>query len=73
VKPIEVEPIATPVKPTAQVRVFSGSVRIEGLTVTRPEVLEYLQAIAEGKQALALAHALEVGVAEILARKRVAR
>jgi hypothetical protein len=69
---IEIEPIAASITPSARVRVFPTSVRIEGLTVTRPAVLEYLRAIADGKQELALMHALDVGVAEILARRRVA-
>jgi hypothetical protein len=52
-----------------QVQVLATSMTIHDLTIERPSVIEYLRAIAPDKQAIALVHAIEVGVTEMLARR----
>jgi hypothetical protein len=52
-----------------QVQVLATSMTIQDLTIERPAVIEYLRTIAPDKQAIALVHAIEVGVTEILARR----
>jgi hypothetical protein len=51
------------------VYVLSGAVHVDDLTIERKVIAEYLQGIAPEKQAIALVHALEVGVTEMLARR----
>jgi hypothetical protein len=51
------------------VEVFDATVRIHDLTIERPAVAAYLEHIAPGKQEIALVHALEVGVTELVARR----
>lgn len=73
------EPMPTPPPETAHedgaaaspqaVQVSDGSVHVDGLTIERAIVAEYLQGIAPGKQTIALVHALEVGVTELIARR----
>lgn len=55
--------------PVRAVQVLSSSVRIEELSIERPTIVNYLKAIAPGKQEIALIHALEVGVTEMIARR----
>ena len=55
------------------VEIHDNEVRIHDVTVARPTVAGYLSALSAAKRELALIHALEVGVAEILARRRVSR
>jgi hypothetical protein len=43
--------------------------RIHDLSIERPSIIAYLQTIAPDKQAIALVHALEVGVTELVARR----
>ena len=64
-------PIAVPVIRHVDTR--ATTVCIRDVTVARWTVVAYLGAIADDKQEAALIHALEVGVAEILARRRCAR
>ena len=52
-----------------QVQVLATSMTIHDLTIERPSVIEYLRTIAPDKQAIALIHAIEVGVTEMLARR----
>jgi hypothetical protein len=52
-----------------QVQVLATSMTIHDLTIERPAVIEYLRTIAPDKQAIALVHAIEVGVTEMLARR----
>ena len=52
-----------------QVQVLATSMTIHDLTIERPSVIEYLRTIAPDKQAIALVHAIEVGVTEMLARR----
>ena len=51
------------------VEVHASSVLVHELIISRPSVAGYLSTIAPDKLELALAHALDVGVTEILARK----
>ena len=52
------------------VEVTSTMVHIHDLNIDRAAVVKYLEAIAPGKQRIALVHALEVGVTEIARRAR---
>ena len=52
------------------IEVHSTTVHIHDVSVNRSAIAEYLQAIDAPKQETALIHALEVGVTEILARRR---
>ena len=52
-----------------QVQVLDTSVTIHELEIDRASVVEYLRTIAPDKQAIALVHAIEVGVTEMLARR----
>ena len=45
------------------------SVRIHELTIERPAIAAYLEHIAPDKLEIALVHALEVGVTELVARR----
>jgi hypothetical protein len=51
------------------VEVSETSVRIHELNIERPAIVAYLQSIPPDKLAIALIHALEVGVTEMLARR----
>ena len=55
--------------PAQPVQVSAGAVHVDDLTIERRVVVEYLQGIAPEKQSIALLHALEVGVTELLARR----
>ena len=60
--------VATPVQ--SHVELQSSKMLIHELAVERPEVLEYVRSISPDKQEIALVHALQVGVMEIMARRR---
>jgi hypothetical protein len=49
--------------------VLSTSMRIHELCIERPSIIAYLQTISPEKQTIALVHALEVGVTEVVARR----
>ncbi|PYQ74699.1 MAG: hypothetical protein DMG04_09670 [Acidobacteria bacterium] len=49
--------------------VLSSAVRIEELSIERQVIVNYLKTIAPEKQEIALIHALEVGVTEMIARR----
>jgi hypothetical protein len=51
------------------IEVSSGTVRLHELTIDRPAITAYLGHIAPDKLEIALVHALEVGVTELLARR----
>jgi hypothetical protein len=51
------------------VEVLPEALTIHELSIERPSIIEYLQTIAPEKQAIALVHALEVGVTELAARR----
>jgi len=44
-------------------------VRIDELTIDRQSIVDYLRSIHPSKQEIALVHALEVGVTELVARR----
>jgi hypothetical protein len=60
--------VSTPAQPHVELQ--SGKMLIHELAVERPEILEYLRTIAPDKHEIALVHAIEVGVMEIMARKQ---
>jgi len=51
------------------VEVTPTMVHIHDLDIDRAAIVKYLEAIAPGKQKIALVHALEVGVTELIARR----
>ena len=55
--------------PVRAVQVLSSAVRIGELSIERQTIVDYLKAIAPEKQEIALIHALEVGVTEMIARR----
>ena len=61
------EPVAS------RVQVLATTVRIHDLLLSRPAVVAYLKTLAHDKHEAALIHALEVGVAEIVSRRRLTR
>ena len=65
------EPIATLTErdPDRPIEVFSNAVRVHELTIERPAIAAYLEHIAPDKLEIALVHALEVGVTELVARR----
>jgi hypothetical protein len=64
----ELTPLTTEV--SQRVRLFPTSVRVSDVSLIRPSVVTYFRGITPDKRELALVHALEVGVAELLARRR---
>ncbi len=60
--------VVTPVQ--AHVELQSSKMVIHELAVERPDILEYIRTISPDKLEIALVHAIEVGVMEIVARKR---
>lgn len=64
------EPVVAPSPETGHgVEVTSTMVHIHGVSIERAAVVKYLEGIAPGKQEIALVHALEVGITELLARR----
>jgi hypothetical protein len=53
----------------SSVEVLATEARIHDLCIERPAIVAYLKTIPAGKQAIALVHALEVGVTEMIARR----
>ena len=51
------------------VLVTEREMRIHDLCIERPAIIAYLQAIPPSKQTIALVHALEVGITELVARR----
>jgi hypothetical protein len=51
------------------VQVLSMQMRIRDLSIEKPAVVAYFKNIAADKQEIALVHALEVGIAELAARR----
>ena len=52
------------------VEVLAEGMRIKEVLVSRPDVVAYIEGIAPDKREVALIHAIEIGVTEILARRR---
>ncbi len=67
VPPNDLSPIATSTE--QPVEVLATTMRIHELSIERPTIVAYLQRIPPDKQAIALVHALEVGVTELAARR----
>ena len=63
----ELEPVAG-TKETS-VQVLSMRMRIHNVSIDRPAVVSYFKTIPADKQEIALVHALEVGIAELAARR----
>jgi hypothetical protein len=55
------------------IQVLSMKMRIQDVSIDRPAVVAYFNAIPADKQEIALVHALEVGVAELAARRARAK
>ena len=51
------------------VQVLATTMTIHELTIERPAIIAYLQNIPADKQEIALVHALEVGITEVVARR----
>ena len=65
----DVQPMAT----STNVQVLSTTMHIHDLSIEQPAVVAYLQAIEPGKQEIALVHAIQVGITELVARRARAR
>jgi hypothetical protein len=65
--PSSFQPIASAIQ--RPVQVAGKTVYIQHLNIDRPKVVAYLEGIPADKQELALTHALEVGVTELLSRR----
>jgi hypothetical protein len=52
------------------VEVLAEGMRINEILVSRPDVVAYIEGIAPDKREVALVHAIEVGITEILVRRR---
>lgn len=65
------------VEPTAAapgaVQVLTETMHIHELSIEHPAVVAYLQTVDPGKQEIALVHAIDVGIAELVARRARAR
>lgn len=60
---------ASPVRDVHGVEVTPTKVHIHDVSIDRAAVVKYLEGIAPEKQEIALVHALEVGVTELIARR----
>ena len=58
---------------STNVQVLSTTMHIHDLSIEQPAVVAYLQAIDPGKQEIALVHAIQVGITELVARRARAR
>lgn len=58
---------------TGNVHVLSDSMQIHELSIKEPAVVAYLQTIDPGRQEIALVHAIEVGITELVSRRARAR
>jgi hypothetical protein len=75
--PVAMTPVAAPADhvehtgPTADraVDVCATSLTIHDLSIERSSIVSYLLTIAPDKQVIALVHALDVGVTEMIARR----
>jgi len=68
-EPTTTQDAARPVSDGHPVHVEGTSVRIDDLTIDRQTIVEYLRSIHPSKQEIALVHALEVGITELVARR----
>lgn len=58
-----------PVAAGPTVEVLETMMRIHELCIERPNIIAYLGKIAPEKQEIALVHAIEVGITELIARR----
>jgi hypothetical protein len=63
----ELEPMAGTTE--AAVQVMSMRMKIRNISIDRPAVVQYFKNIPADKQEIALVHAIEVGIAELAARR----
>jgi hypothetical protein len=54
---------------STNVQVLSRKMHIREISIERPAIVAYLQTIAPEKREVALVHAIEVGITEMLARR----
>jgi hypothetical protein len=66
-----IEPMAATTRRSIQV--LSMKMRIQDVSIDRPAVVAYFNSIPADKQEIALVHALEMGVAELVARRSRAK
>ena len=69
------QPVANATPPARQrvgpaVEVLATGMRINELWIARPDVVAYINGVAADKRDVALVHAIEVGITEILNRRR---
>lgn len=64
----QLDPIRAPAE--TEIQVLSTVVHIQKLSIERPGIIAYLQNIPADKVAIALVHALEVGITELAARRQ---
>jgi hypothetical protein len=62
-----IEPMAATTRRSIQV--LSMKMRIQDVSIDRTAIVAYFNSIPADKQEIALVHALELGVAELLARR----
>ena len=62
-----IAPIGQPTN--RRVEVLEKTMRIRDLSIERPEIIDYLAGIPADKQEIALVHAMQVGITEIVARR----
>ena len=60
---------STAIREDRTVEVLGTTMRIHELCIERPAIVSYLGKIAPDKQEIALLHALEVGITELIARR----
>jgi hypothetical protein len=60
---------ATALRADRPVEVIGTMMRIHELCIEHPNIVAYLGKIAPEKQEIALVHALEVGITELIARR----
>ena len=66
-----IEPMAATT--SRSIQVLSMKMRIQDVSIDRPAVVAYFNSIPADKQEIALVHALEMGVAELVARRSRAK
>lgn len=64
----QLDPLAAPAE--TEIQVLSTVVHIKKLSIERSGIVAYLQNIPADKVAIALVHALEVGITELAARRQ---
>ena len=72
------QPVGSAIQPAREtlgpaVELLTTGMRINDVLVARPEVVSYIESIDPDKREVALVHAIEVGVTEILLRRRRVR